>query len=305
MRFLGLRVVLALGVFTASAFGSAAWAARAALGVASDDGSAGSVDRPASEANLPGGVETRAYHWGFQKSRDGRPPSIAREGFQALIERYGALFYDEKGGKVLYLTFDNGYENGQTARILDVLKEKNVPATFFVTGHYLRSAPELVRRMVAEGHIVGNHSWSHPDMSALSPAEMRREIERVNAAIAELTPQRTTVFFRPPRGVFSERLLRTVQEMGMETIFWSVAYKDWERDVVRGADYAYRQVMGQLHPGAVILLHSVSKDNADALGRIIDDARAQGYDFRSLEDWRLRERSLLTPEGASTGDDDT
>ncbi|MBE3596457.1 MAG: delta-lactam-biosynthetic de-N-acetylase [Hydrogenibacillus sp.] len=232
--------------------------------------------------------ETTAYHWGFKKSKGGKPPSIAEEGYADLVDRYGALFYDADGGRALYLTFDNGYENGQTARILDVLKEKHVRATFFVTGHYVKDQPELLRRMVQEGHLIGNHSWSHPDMSAQSVETIRREIVRVNEAVARLTPQRTTRYFRPPRGVFSERVLRTVKDLGMETIFWSVAYKDWERDVVRGADYAYRNVMNQLHPGAVILLHSVSKDNADALARIIDDARAAGYTFRSLDDWRER-----------------
>ncbi|MBE3594692.1 MAG: delta-lactam-biosynthetic de-N-acetylase [Candidatus Carbobacillus altaicus] len=236
---------------------------------------------------VPVEAKDQAYHWGFKKAKDGKLPSIDEEGYGHLVRTYDALFYDGRGKKVLYLTFDNGYENGYTPAILDVLKEKKVPATFFVTGHYVEDQPELLKRMVREGHIIGNHSWSHPDMSTLSAERIREEIEKVSAAVSRITGQKETVYFRPPRGIFDEQLLKIVRDMGMETIFWSIAYKDWERDVNRGKDYAFRQVVGQFHPGAVILLHSVSKDNALALGMIIDEARRQGYTFESLDAWRL------------------
>lgn len=235
-------------------------------------------------------AQQKAFHWGFKKATHGGLPSIAEEGYADLVQTYDALFYDNSGKKVLYLTFDNGYENGYTPAILDVLKEKNVKATFFVTGHYIEDQPELLKRMVQEGHIIGNHSWSHPDMSTLNADRIRQEIEKVNASIAAITPQKETVYFRPPRGIFNERVLKIVRDMGMETIFWSIAYKDWERDVSRGKDYAYQQVVKQFHPGAVILLHSVSKDNAEALGMIIDEALRQGYTFESLDAWRIKRR---------------
>ena len=235
-------------------------------------------------------AQQKAFHWGFKKATNENPPSIAEEGYADLVQAYDALFYDHSGKKILYLTFDNGYENGFTPAILDVLKEKHVSATFFVTGHYIEDQPDLLKRMVQEGHIIGNHSWSHPDMSTLNADRIRQEIEKVNSAIAQITQQKETVYFRPPRGIFNEHVLKMVRDMGMETIFWSIAYKDWERDVSRGKEYAYQQVVKQFHPGAVILLHSVSKDNAEALGMIIDEARRQGYTFESLDAWRIKRR---------------
>ena len=225
----------------------------------------------------------RAYHFGFKKSRNGEPASIDQEGFGPLLERYGAVFRGSPEGRNLYLTFDNGYENGYTAKILDVLKEKNVPACFFVTGHYVRTEPELLRRMVREGHIIGNHSWSHPDFSALTDAKIREELEKVEREVAAITGQKEMRYLRPPRGIFSERSLRVSRELGYTNVFWSVAYKDWDTSAQRGARHAYDSVVTQLHPGAIILLHSVSKDNAEALGAIIDEARRQGYTFRSLD----------------------
>lgn len=225
----------------------------------------------------------RAYHFGFKKSRNGQPASIDQEGFKPLLERYDAIFLGSGARKALYLTFDNGYENGYTARILDVLKDRKVPAAFFVTGHYVRTAPELLRRMADEGHLIGNHSWSHPDLTALPEAQIRDELDRVAAEVARLTGQKRMMFLRPPRGIFSERTLAVGRKSGYIHVFWSIAYKDWETGRQRGADYAFRQVTEQLHPGAVILLHAVSRDNAEALGAIIDEARRRGYTFERLD----------------------
>jgi|CeladaMinimDraft_18_1061708.scaffolds.fasta_scaffold01619_2 peptidoglycan-N-acetylmuramic acid deacetylase len=238
---------------------------------------AGNPEEPAVTA------ADRAYHFGFKKSRNGQPASIDQEGFGPLLERYGAVFRGSPEGRNLYLTFDNGYENGYTAKILDVLKEKKVPACFFVTGHYVRTEPELLRRMAKEGHIIGNHSWSHPDFSTLADEKIREELEKVRREVADITGQREMRYLRPPRGIFSERSLRVSQSLGYTNVFWSIAYKDWDTSAQRGARYAYDSVVSQLHPGAIILLHSVSKDNAEALASIIDEARRQGYTFRSLD----------------------
>lgn len=226
------------------------------------------------------------YHFGFAKGSNGQLPSIDQEGFKELLKRYGAVFTGDTAEKELYLTFDNGYENGYTARILDVLKEKQVPAIFFVTGHYVKTQPELLKRMAAEGHLIGNHSWSHPDMSQISEGQIRTELDKVKNEVAALTGQSEMRYLRAPRGIFNERSLAVSREMGYTNVFWSVAYKDWDTNMQRGSQYAYQAVMAQLHPGAVILLHSVSKDNAEALGRIIDDARAKGYQFKSLDDMK-------------------
>nr|WP_276355833.1 delta-lactam-biosynthetic de-N-acetylase [Cohnella sp. YIM B05605] len=227
--------------------------------------------------------ENTPYHFGFKKSRNGSLPSIAQEGFMPVLQKHGAVFLGDVGRKELYLTFDNGYENGYTTRILDTLKEKQVPAAFFVTGHFVKDQPDLVRRMAAEGHLIGNHSWSHPDLSQSGPERIRSEMEKVRAETAALTGRPDMRFMRPPRGIFNGRMLEECRKLGYTGVFWSVAYKDWDVNHQRGGQYAYQSVLGQLHPGAVILLHSVSRDNAEALGRIIDDARKQGYEFKSLD----------------------
>ncbi len=229
------------------------------------------------------GGPNKPYHFGFKKSRHGQLPSIAEEGFQDLLKRSGAIFLGDTSQKELYLTFDNGYENGNTVKVLDTLKDKKVPAIFFVTGHYLRDQPELMKRMAAEGHLIGNHSWSHPDMSRISDTRIKEELEKVKRETAELTGQQEMLYLRPPRGIFSGHMLEIAKELGYTNVFWSIAYKDWETKAQKGWKYAHDQVMAQLHPGAVILLHSVSKDNADALAAIIDDARKQGYEFKRLD----------------------
>ncbi|MFD2371198.1 delta-lactam-biosynthetic de-N-acetylase [Brevibacillus sp. GCM10020057] len=228
-------------------------------------------------------VSDHPYHFGFKKSKNGQLPSINEEGFKNIVERHGAVFLGDTTKKELYLTFDNGYENGYTAAILDTLRARKVPAIFFVTGHYVKDQPELLKRMVSEGHLIGNHSWSHPDMTAIPNEKVKEELTKVQAAVAEITGQKEMRYLRPPRGIFSDRTLAVSKELGYTNVFWSLAYKDWDTKVQRGWKYAYDNVMGQLHPGAVILLHSVSRDNADALGAIIDDARKQGYEFKSLD----------------------
>jgi peptidoglycan-N-acetylmuramic acid deacetylase len=232
--------------------------------------------------------ESKPYHFGFKKSKDGQLPSIAQEGFMDILQKQDAIFLGDQDKKELYLTFDNGYENGYTSKILDILKEKKVAATFFVTGHYVKDQPELIKRMVKEGHVIGNHSWSHPDLTQISVSKMKEELAKVKEEVSHLTGQKEMRFVRPPRGIFSEQTLAVSGELGYTTVFWSVAYKDWDTKDQKGWNYAYEKVMSQLHPGAVILLHTVSKDTTEALGKIIDDARKQGYEFKSLEQLKVK-----------------
>ncbi|RCX16660.1 peptidoglycan-N-acetylmuramic acid deacetylase [Fontibacillus phaseoli] len=224
------------------------------------------------------------YHFGFKRSVGGQLPSINEEGFKEIVDKHGAIFLGDTSRKDLFLTFDNGYENGYTSPILDTLKAKKVPAVFFITGHYVKDQPDLVKRMAAEGHLVGNHSWSHPDMTTITDTRIKEELDRVKQASAQLTGTDRMRYLRPPRGIFSDRVLRVTKELGYTNVFWSVAYKDWDVNDQKGTAYAYQKVVQQLHPGAVILLHSVSKDNAAALGAIIDEARRQGYEFRNLDE---------------------
>ncbi|MFD0958265.1 delta-lactam-biosynthetic de-N-acetylase [Paenibacillus chungangensis] len=238
-----------------------------------------------------GGVITSAapgaYHFGFKRSIGGKLPSIDEEGFKPIITKHGAMFLGDTSKKELFLTFDNGYENGLTGEILDVLKDRGVSATFFVTGHYVKDQPELLKRMAAEGHIIGNHSWSHPDMTTLSAEAIKAELHKVKEQVTAITGQDVMNYLRPPRGIFNEHVLASSRHAGYTSVFWSIAYKDWDVNAQRGARYAYEQVVRQLHPGAIILLHSVSRDNAEALGSIIDEARRQGYEFKSLDELAL------------------
>jgi peptidoglycan-N-acetylmuramic acid deacetylase len=152
----------------------------------------------------------------------------------------------------------------------------------------VKDQPELIKRMVKEGHVIGNHSWSHPDLTQISVSKMKEELAKVKEEVSHLTGQKEMRFVRPPRGIFSEQTLAVSGELGYTTVFWSVAYKDWDTKDQKGWNYAYEKVMSQLHPGAVILLHTVSKDNTEALGKIIDDARKQGYEFKSLEQLKVK-----------------
>ncbi|KQX67193.1 polysaccharide deacetylase [Paenibacillus sp. Root444D2] len=228
------------------------------------------------------------YHFGFKKSVNGQPPSIDEEGFKALLKQRGAIFTGDPAIKELYLTFDNGYEQGYTGKILDVLKEKQVPAIFFVTGHYIKTEPELLKRMAQEGHLIGNHSWSHPNMSQISAERIQKELNQVKDEVSTLTGQKEMRYLRAPRGIFNSQSLAVSQGLGYTNVFWSVAYRDWEPKRQKGWEYAYKNVMAQLHPGAVILLHSVSKDNTEALAKIIDDAKSKGYQFKSLDEMQNR-----------------
>ncbi|WP_027410722.1 delta-lactam-biosynthetic de-N-acetylase [Anoxybacillus tepidamans] len=238
-------------------------------------------------------ISNKAIHWGFAKSKNHQPPSAGKE-WDELLAKYDAFYLGDTKKKEIYLTFDNGYENGYTAQILDVLKQKRVPATFFVTGHYLKTAPDLVKRMVKEGHIVGNHSWHHPDLTQVSDERLRKELESVRKKTEELTGQKGMMYLRPPRGIFSERTMAIARELGYYHVFWSLAFVDWHTDQQKGWQYAYDQIMKQIHPGAILLLHTVSKDNADALAKVIDDLRKQGYTFKSLNDL-MAEKMMFSP----------
>lgn len=205
---------------------------------------------------------------------------------QKTMEKYRAFTVDMSGEKVLYLTFDCGYEyENLTSKILDILKEKGVTATFFCTLDHIKKESDLIGRMIKEGHIVGNHSTTHPSFAAISRDKMAKEIEetenylRTNFGYA-------AKYFRFPAGEYNESALELVGSLGYRSVFWSVAYDDWDTSKVRGKAYAIEKVMSRLHPGAVILLHSVSKDNAEALGEIIDKARQEGYRFESLENYK-------------------
>ncbi|MBB5148303.1 MULTISPECIES: delta-lactam-biosynthetic de-N-acetylase [Ureibacillus] len=225
----------------------------------------------------------KEYHWGFTKSKNGNPPDVGAE-FEGLLKNYGAFYRGNPEKKVIYLTFDNGFEAGYTEKILDTLKKEDVKATFFLTGHYLTSASDLVKRMVKDGHTIGNHSDKHPNMARLSREGMLREWQNFDKKLKEITGINRTYYVRPPEGIFSTELLEVGNENGYTHIFWSIAFRDWDTDQKKGADYAYNELISQLHPGAIILMHTVAEHNADALPDFIKEAKKQGYTFGTLDD---------------------
>ncbi len=227
--------------------------------------------------------EMISHSYGY--ATDEKPHTISVDFQKTFDEKnYDAVCYDSKSSeKVIYLTFDCGYENGYTAKILDTLKEKNVPAAFFCTLPQMRDNHDIIARMINEGHIVGNHSVTHPDFSTLSRQQIIDEIKGFDDYIRENFGY-SSLYFRYPQGKYSENSMRAVNELGFKCVFWSLAYADWDLENQKGAMYAYETVMERIHPGAVILLHAVSPDNANALSDIIDSARERGYEFRSLED---------------------
>ena len=251
----------------------------------------------ASDIVFANEYDNREHDWYFKPGKNHQPATTEPE-FEEMLEKHGGVYIANTDQKELYLTFDNGYEEGYTADILDVLKEKNVPAAFFVTGHYLQDQPELVQRMVREGHIVGNHSYHHPNLVKASEAKIREELKTVEEAYAKITGKTEMHYLRPPRGVFSERTLAVSNKLGYTNVFWSLAYKDWETNNQKGWKYAYDRIMERIHPGAIMLLHTVSKDNAEALGKVIDDLRKQGYTFHSLDELMVKKtipEVLITP----------
>ncbi len=227
------------------------------------------------------GLSTETYNHSYGVSKNGIPHEISVNN-QKFYEKYGGICLDTTGEKIIYLTFDCGYENGCTEKILNTLKEKEVTAAFFVTLSNVKQNPELIARMINDGHIVGNHSDTHPNFSKITRTQMAKEIENLDNYLREHFGY-SSPFFRFPEGACSESALELVQSVGYTSVFWSSAYADWDISNPKGKQYAFDTVTSRLHPGCVLLLHAVSQDNADALGDIIDYAKAQGYEFKSLE----------------------
>lgn len=226
-------------------------------------------------------LSNEKFGWYFMPNDEHKTPTV-KSGIDYAA--YSAYYVGDTSEKVIYLTFDEGYENGYTSKILDVLKQKNVKAAFFVTESYIRSNLELVKRMQAEGHTVGNHSIKHLSSPDLSDEELFYEINETAWTYKKLTGFDMPKVFRPPMGEYSERTLAVAHNMGYKTIFWSFAYKDWETDNQPGKQAAYDTVMSRYHNGAILLLHAVSSSNTEALPDIIDSLTEAGYRFGTLDE---------------------
>ena len=227
-------------------------------------------------------VSDKALGWGFRRTENG--PEFTSDQ-KAMMKKYGAFYLEETNDKVIYLTFDEGYENGYTGIILDTLKKKGVKAAFFVTAPYVKENPDLIKRMAREGHIIGNHTVNHPSLPTVKNEEkLEKELTELDRLIYGVCGE-TTRYLRPPKGEYSEKTLALTKNMGYTNVFWSDAYVDWDNKV--SAEVAHDTVTKRLHNGEVLLLHAVSKGNADALEKIIDTAHRLGYEFRSLDEYKI------------------
>ena len=221
--------------------------------------------------------------WGLSFRQEGAAP-IGNAGADQL-RQYDAVYIGDTSEKVLYLTFDAGYENGCTEKILDTLKKHEVSAAFFLVGNYIEKNADLVRRMAEEGHIVANHTMHHYDMSKIGDKDaFSKELQDLEVLYRETTGKEMPKYYRPPQGIYSEENLKMAQELGYKTVFWSLAYVDWNNDSQPTKEEAFRKLLPRTHNGAVVLLHSTSQTNAEILEELLTKWKEQGYRFASIED---------------------
>ncbi|MEQ8153526.1 MAG: delta-lactam-biosynthetic de-N-acetylase [Clostridiaceae bacterium] len=229
-------------------------------------------------------LSSKELDWYFSSNGKGTIPSPPKE-CKDYLSKYSAIFLGNTGEKTIYLTFDQGYENGYTSKILDILKEENVPAAFFVVKPYMKDCPELIKRMTEEGHLVCNHSARHPSMAKVHDEDkFRKEFEDVETLYKEITEKEMIKLFRPPMGKYSEASLSNTNKLGYKTVFWSFAYRDWLVNDQPREDGAFKKITESFHPGEIMLLHSVSSTNSNILRSVIKEAKSQGYTFKSLNE---------------------
>ncbi len=230
-----------------------------------------------------GELSTKKICWGIKRVDNHEQPDLGTEN-KNLIDKYNGIAMGNKDSKKVYLTFDMGYEAGYTENILNTLKENDVTATFFITAHYLNTAPELVQRMIEEGHIVGNHTVNHKSMPDISEEELKNEIMNLHTAVYEKFGYEM-VYVRPPKGEYSEKTLDICNGLKYKTVMWSFAYDDWDENKQGREEYGKQKVIDNIHNGAVILLHATSRDNMNILDSCIKEIKNMGYEFASIDDF--------------------
>ena len=229
------------------------------------------------------GYDNKKIEWGIKRNSNHEQPDLGSKN-KELMEKYNGLCIGNNSQKNIYLTFDAGYEAGYTIKILDVLKEKGVSATFFITSHYLNTADEQVKRMIEEGHTIGNHTVNHKCMPEITDEEIEQEVMKLHQAVYEKYNYEMR-YIRPPKGEFSERTLKKCEDLGYKTVMWSFAYCDWDENKQPTIEEGKKKIIDNFHPGEIILLHSNSKTNSEILADIIDEARNQGYEFKTLDEF--------------------
>ena len=228
-------------------------------------------------------LHEKSENWGLGFGTEGKPPTGNASAEE--LKKYNAYFIGDTTQNTIYLTFDCGYENGNTEPILDALKKHDVKATFFVVGNFLETSPEIVKRMIAEGHTVGNHTYHHLDMSSISSMDaFKKETQDVENLFEQITGTPITKFYRPPQGKYNIENLKMAQELGYHTFFWSLAYVDWYQDKQPTKDEAFGKLLKRIHPGAIVLLHSTSSTNAQILDELLTKWEEMGYRFCSLKE---------------------
>lgn len=228
-------------------------------------------------------ASAQSASWGLSFQEEGKRP--AGNATIDDLKQYNAYYASDTDEKILYLTFDAGYENGNTPAILDALKKHQAPAVFFAVGNFIKDNPDLIKRMIAEGHIVGNHTMTHPDMSQISSMEsFQKELEGVEELYTSVTGEPMTKFYRPPRGVYSTENLSMAKELGYSTFFWSLAYVDWIQDQQPSKEEAFQKLIPRIHPGAIVLLHNTSSTNAAILDELLTRWEEMGYQFHSIKE---------------------
>lgn len=238
---------------------------------------------PLSAANDENVIPASCDNWGLSFQQEGKPP--IGNATSDYLKQFHAHYIADTTDPVLYLTFDAGYENGNTPAILDALKKHNAKAAFFLVGNYLETSPDLVTRMVAEGHTVGNHTYHHPDMSKIADRDsFSKELSSLETKYQEVTGQTMKKFYRPPQGKYSESNLKMAKEMGYHTFFWSLAYVDWYENKQPTHEEAFQKLLRRIHPGAIVLLHSTSKTNGEILDELLTKWEEMGYRFGSLDE---------------------
>lgn len=221
-------------------------------------------------------------NWGLSFQEAGEPP--VANATMDYLKKFDAYYAEDIDKKELFLTFDAGYENGHTAKILDTLKKHHVKATFFVVGNFIETSPDLVKRMVKEGHLVGNHTFTHPDMSEIATEEaFRQELAKLEDLYEKTTGKKMKKYYRPPQGKYSESNLKMAKKMGYHTIFWSLAYVDWYESDQPTREEALEKMVPRIHPGAIVLLHSTSATNAQVLDELLTKWEDKGYSFKRVD----------------------
>ena len=228
-------------------------------------------------------LSNKKIGWGIKREKNHERPNVGKENAE-LMEKYDGIYLGNKDKKYIYLTFDEGYEAGYTEKILDVLKDNNVKATFFITAHYLNTAEELVKRMIDEGHIVGNHTVNHKSLPDISDEEIKDEVMKLHQSIYEKFGYEMK-YIRPPKGEYSERTLAVTKQLGYTNVMWTFGYLDYDENNSKGIQYAQKIILDNLHNGEIMLLHGNSKDNAEVLDSVIKQAKADGYEFKSLDEF--------------------